>query len=200
MSSNGRNWLVLSLAIVVSATYSALYLAASAVSEAHTGVLLRLTARLALALFLLILVARSLQQLRPSSIGRSLLRNRRYIGIALAGVMTVHLALIVLHWGFILERSIPVKILLFGGGAYVMMYLMLITSFDRPAAVIGRGNWRRLHKTGLYWLGFVFIYTLVPESLEALQDPAYPALIMLTLLAVGIRVAAFAGKRQRPSR
>ena len=191
MNSNHKNWMILGLSMALTATTAAAYLVNNAVAEPHTASLLRATAHVALVLFLLVLIARPLASLRPSRFSRTLLTNRRYLGLTLAGVMSAHLALIVLHWGYILDRSVPTKALLIGGGAYLMMYAMVLTSFDRPAAMLGPRKWHILHKTGLYWLGFVFVYTLLPDAYENPLDPRYFALTVLTLVAIAIRALAF---------
>ncbi len=68
---------------------------------------------------------------------------------------------------------------------------MLITSFDKPAAAIGSNAWRRLHKTGLYWVGAVFAVTFVPKFLAQPDNLTYLVSTLLILSAVNIRVVAF---------
>ena len=43
---------------------------------------------------------------------------------------------------------------------YVFIILMTITSFNRPAAILGKRNWRILHTVGMYylWLSFTFSF------------------------------------------
>ncbi len=45
-----------------------------------------------------------------------------------------------------------------GGGAYLVMFAMAATSNDASVRRLGR-NWLRLHKLGVYWLGFVFTFS-----------------------------------------
>jgi hypothetical protein len=77
--------------------------------------------------------------------------------------------------------------LIFGGLAYIFLYLMTATSFDRSAAWIGRTAWTRLHKTGAYTLWLVFTISYVPRALES---AAFLAPALLCLAALGIRIAA----------
>lgn len=74
---------------------------------------------------------------------------------------------------------------------------MLLTSFDTPARMIGAKYWRQLHKTGLYFVGFVFVATLLPEP----GDPVYTMeRAWFTILAGGaivIRLTAWLATRQK---
>ena len=151
---------------------------------------LRISARISLAIYLVIFVARPLNELRPSAFIAELLRNRRLRGVGFAGVMTAHLWFIGWRW---LELDLPVtaRTLIFGGGAYLMLLLMLITSFDKPAQAIGRRNWKRLHRTGLYWLGLVFALTILSRLQRDPIEPLHFAEAILLVLAVVIRVVAF---------
>ncbi len=72
-----------------------------------------------------------------------MLKNRRYFGIVFAGSHTVHLALII---KFALDPINLPPTLLIGGTAYALLQLMLITSFNAPAAAVGPVAWRRLHR------------------------------------------------------
>jgi DMSO/TMAO reductase YedYZ heme-binding membrane subunit len=183
-------------AVCVTGLPAVWYVLQHAADDAAFGLVLRQTARSALYIYLLIFVLRPLQQLRPSGIGRSLLRNRRYIGVAFAGIMTAHLVLILWYRVFVVGEPIPPLSLLGGGGAYLLLLLMLITSFDGPARAIGPLNWRRLHKTGLYWIGVIFANTMIPDVISEPGNPFYLATALLMLIAIGIRVLAFARRRR----
>jgi hypothetical protein len=169
----------------------------SAADEESFGTVLRQTARIGLFIYLLIFMLRPAQQLRPSKTGRALLRNRRYIGVAFAGVMTAHLMLIIWFWFFVLGEAIPALLLVSGGGAYLMIFLMLITSFDKPARALGPRSWRRLHKLGLYWIGAVFANTIAPDVLREPRNPFYLATVLLMLVAIVLRVLAYLKRQSR---
>lgn len=164
--------------------------------EATVVLLLRLTAFTSFVIFLLLFVARPLQQLVDSQLTQSMKRNRRYFGIAFAGSHTVHLVLII---NFVFGTGVPLQTLVIGGIAYSFLYLMLITSFDTPAAAIGPVAWRRLHKAGLYWIGGTFTFTLGNNFISNPHSPVHQVAVILILAAISVRVIAFL-KRQKTSR
>jgi len=168
------------------------YLFISGTSEEHMSLMLRLSAWAALLVYLLIFVTRPLNQLASSPFTRGLLQNRRYFGIALAGVMIVHLVLLVI------ANEQPFKIT--GVVVYLLLLLMLFTSFDSAPAKLGPRNWRRLHKTGLYALGIAYFVSVGSAFLKTPLDPVYLPLTVLSMVAIAIRVAAFWKNRRRMDR
>ncbi len=156
--------------------------------EATVVLALRLTAYSSLLIYLLLFIARPMRQLVDTHLTRTLKKNRRYFGIALAGSHTVHLVLII---NYVLGPHIPWHNLFIGGVAYSFLYLMLITSFDAPAAAIGPDAWRRLHKAGLYWIGGTFTFTLSNNLVANPDSLIHQIVIALILAAISIRVIAF---------
>ena len=161
--------------------------------EATVVLTLRLTAFSSFLIYLLVFVARPLRQLLDSRLTRALNDNRRYFGIALAGSHTVHLMLIV---NYVLGPGVPFQTLFIGGVAYSFLYLMLITSFDAPAAAIGPVAWRRLHKAGLYWIGGTFTFTLGNNFIANPDSLVHQIVVAIILAAISVRVIAFL-KRER---
>jgi hypothetical protein len=155
---------------------------------------LRYTAWLAFLLYLVVLVARPLQQLLRRNWTAALLRNRRLVGVAFATVMTVHLVLIA--WRFGWQVDLDFSLNLFGAGAYAIFYAMLITSFDRPKKALGRRAWKFLHRLGLIWAAVIFG---LPRSLEDLHDPDYLKFGIPFAIAVAIRITAWLRSRPRGS-
>ncbi len=149
---------------------------------------LRLTAFSSLLIFLLLFIARPLRQLLDSPLTRTLKENRRYFGIALAGSHTVHLVLIVIY---VFGEGVPFQTLFIGGVAYAFLYLMLITSFDAPAAAIGAVAWRRLHKAGLYWIGGTFTFTLSKNFIANPSSRVHQIIVASILVAISVRVIAY---------
>ena len=78
-----------------------------------------------------------------------LLRERRSFGLAFATVHLVHAGLLLYFADTLAGFEIRFPNDLIGGGVYLLIVLMVITSFDGPARTLGTQNWRRLHKTGL---------------------------------------------------
>ena len=197
LSSNQKNFAVLFGVALPVALACLLYLRAYELNDDNLVLLLTLTARVAFMIFLVIFIARPLRQLLPNDLTKWLLRERRSIGIAFAAVHTVHLGLIFtrLDVASLLDR--PLIGTAVGATAYLLMYLMLLTSFNAPASRIGPRNWRRLHKTGLYFIGFVFFATLLPEPGQPVYTFERAWLYTLTGLAVVIRLTAWFAIRRR---
>ncbi len=188
MTSNQRNWTVLLSTMLAIGAVVLTILEKNGSDEATVVLLLRLTAFTSFVIFLLLFVARPLRQLVDSQFTQSLKRNRRYFGIALTGSHTVHLVLIV---NFVFGTGVPLQTLVIGGIAYSFLYLMLITSFDTPAAAIGPVAWRRLHTAGLYWIGGTFTYTLGKNFISNPHSPVHQVVVVLILAAISVRVIAF---------
>lgn len=197
--STRKNFLVLFGVLLATAAVCGAYLAATGFSDETLRVLLRLTARVSFMLFLVVFVARPLRQLVPADWTRRLLRERRSIGIAFAAVHTVHLALIAWRFSAFPELEYAVSGGVVGGLAYALIYLMLLTSFDGPARAIGPAAWRRLHKTGLYVVGFVFVATLLPEPGAPFLTFERAWFVVLTAGAIVIRLTAWLAKRRPKS-
>ena len=181
--STRRNLLVFTAAIVVVGIPSLFFLDRGDFSADAFGVVLRTSARLAILVYLVVFSARPLHQLAPSGPTRTLLINRRSVGVAFAGVMTAHLVFLLWFNGLI--APIP------GMLVYTLLFLMLITSFDKPRAALGPRRWRYLHKTGLYVLGIALAQAVVGGLWDTPADPVYLALAALFLVAILLRVAAF---------
>jgi DMSO/TMAO reductase YedYZ heme-binding membrane subunit len=147
MTSNQKNWTVLLSTMLAIGAVVLTILEMNGVNKESVSLVLRLTAWVAFLAFLLVFVTRPLRELLKTPMTAIMLKNRRYLGIVFAGAHSVHLVLIVT---FVLDPSVLQPRLAIGAIAYVLLYLMLITSFDGPAAAIGPVAWRRLHKTGLY--------------------------------------------------
>ena len=192
MSLNDRrNWQVFLGTVGLLAVLSATWLATVELSDANIRAVTRNTARLAFVLYIVVLVARPLQQLLRRSWTAALLRNRRLVGVAFAATMTAHLGLIFYRFGSQPELDFPPPNFV-GYGAYTVFYLMLITSFDRPKRWLGPRAWKILHRSGLVWAAFIFA---APQKLADFEDPVYLAYLAAFLLALAIRFTAW---RQSP--
>jgi hypothetical protein len=67
---------------------------------------------------------------------------------------------------------------------YVFIILMTITSFERPAVILGRRNWRILHTVGMYylWLSFTYSFSLRLNESRLTYLPFIAALISTFIL------------------
>jgi len=188
MTSNQKNWTVLLTSMLAIGVPVLAFLQMNAADEESVSLVLRLTAWMSFLVYVLIFITRPVRQLFESTLTQTMLKNRRYFGIVFAGSHTIHLALII---KFVLDPNNLPPTLLIGGTAYALLYLMLITSFNAPAAVIGPVAWRRLHKTGLYWIGGAFALTFISSFLSAPDNLVYQASTALIFAAIFVRILAF---------
>jgi DMSO/TMAO reductase YedYZ heme-binding membrane subunit len=124
-----------------------------------------------------------------------MLRNRRYLGVSFGVAHFIHLFDIVLL-ALLLGNAFEINAAtLYGGGlAYVLLALMMITSFDRSARWLGPRNWKRLHRAGLYWLWFIFMQSYTGRAVQA---PEYIPLAAAIWGALALRIAAWRAQRAR---
>lgn len=197
MSRNDRrNWQVFLGTIGLLGALSAAWLASAESSDDNILTATRFTVRIAFVLYLIVLVARPLQQLLRKDWTAALLRNRRLVGVAFAAAMTAHLGLIIYRFESHPTLDLPPPNFV-GYGAYAIFYLMLITSFDRPKRLLGPRAWKILHRTGLVWAAIVFV---APRSLEEFADPVFLTYLVAFLIALSIRITAWRQSRRRGTR
>ena len=195
MTSNQRIWAVFFAAVGLTAISSAAYLSIAGISDESIRVCLRLSARIAFLVILVIFIARPLQQIFTTPATARLLKNRRLLGVAFAGIQTAHLALIFYRADQVPDSNINAMDNLPGVITYLVIYLMLITSFDTPARAIGRKAWKALHKIGLYFIFGVFLQTQLPRSLDDLAQANWWFLSIIAI-AVVLRLTAFFAKNR----
>lgn len=155
----------------------------------HDGVLAgaAITARWAFPFFILAWSASSLARLWPGGWRTALLRRRRAVGLAFAANHFVHLGFVAAAVGAFGETR-PLFVYLLGGGAYVMVALMALTSNDAAQRWMGRGRWKLMHAIGGWWVLIIFTNSYVGRLMEkpAIAGPA----VALIALALGLRIAA----------
>ena len=193
MISSKWLWLAVTAAILVWGELSAPVDVADRV-----GYMLRVTARLAFALLLIAYLARPLKQLGVEGTAlRWVLRNRRQVGLSMALAHTVHFGYVVAYLQ-VSGEPLAVVTALFGGAAFVLMWLMAATSNNWSVAQLGH-YWKRLHTVGLHYLWLIFMQTFLSRALTG--DPLYVGLIIAGLLALGLRSFAWLKRRKnQPSR
>jgi len=194
-TSNQRNTVVLLASAGLTGVLSAVYLHLVGVGEESMGVVLRLSAQTALVVLLAVFIARPLRQLVVTPTTAALSRNRRLLGITFAGVHTAHLGLLVFWANQSPDFELNLTTNHLGALTYLVIFLMLITSYDRPARAIGPGNWKILHKAGLYWVFASFLQTQLPRSLDQLAEANWWIITMITI-AIVIRLTAFFARRR----
>src|SRR4051812_15028961 len=139
-----EGWAITALAAAGIAATTVVVLAAGELTEQSLRVALRITARASFVLFVAAFTASAAHRLWPGRFTRWQRRNRRYLGLAFAASHAIHAAAIV---GFAAlapiafhdhtARTNPIP----GTIAYAFIVAMAVTSFDRPAAWLGRRAW-----------------------------------------------------------
>lgn len=196
MTSNQRNTAVLAGSFVSMASVAVIVFVFAGLHLESIDLVLRLSARLAFLLLLLVFVTRPLHDMLKLPGTAILLRNRRLVGIAFAGVHIAHLGVLLVK-----ERVIAdFELLELGNGPgmfiYLVIFAMLVTSWNAAAKAIGPKAWKLLHKAGLYVLFIAFSQTQLPYPG---QDWEAVNWWMLALIAVAIviRLTAYLAKRVR---
>ena len=155
------------------------------------GLAARWTARIGFPLLIAAYVARPLVQLWPSDFAKGMLLRRKWIGLGFAASHTVHL--VALYMALEVSggtRTLPV--LIGGGGAYVMLYLMALTSNRAAMQAMGKW-WKILHRIGIHWLWFVFAFSY----LGRIFDPERAAIGYLFFpIAMGAALIRFLAWQQ----
>jgi DMSO/TMAO reductase YedYZ heme-binding membrane subunit len=155
----------------------------------------RWTARAGFPLLILTYLASSLVTLWPSDMTRALLRDRRWWGLGFAASHTVHLVALVTYLRISGEAK-PLPVLIGGGGAYVMLYLMALTSSRTAQRAMGR-SWPRLHTIGIHWLWGVFAFSYLGRAFRPETMLTGATFGGIALAALALRIMAARMRRQR---
>ncbi len=146
---------------------------------------LRWTARTTALLFFAAFAASSLRRVWPTPTSRWLLANRRYLGVSAGVSHTVHLGAVFALLSFPGQGREPAT-LIPAALAYVFLYLMVATSFDRSAAWLGRRRWKQLHRIGGYYVWGVLVFTFATAG-----RPLSAMFALLGLATLALRIAAW---------
>ena len=138
-------------------------------------------------MFLLPFTASAMASLYPSAITRYVREHRRYLGIAFALAMFVHITCVMWLFRVSVEWPAGLPVFVLGGAAYVLIAALFLTSFDRTTDWLGARRWRRLHVTGIWYIWTVFVLVML-LSLEY-APLVYGPLIAAALIAAGLRWA-----------
>lgn len=180
---------VLSLGLLA---MSAWVLAVWGAEEAGVRTWIRATARSSAFLFLLTFIARPLHRLAASEQTRWLLKNRRFLGVSVGVSHFLHLIGILWLTNVWPENSQVDIVTLIGGGlGFFFLFAMTLTSSNAAVAALGK-NWRRLHKTGAWYVWFIFVFTGVPQELFSIRTLMEAGM----LGALALRVVAHFRPRQ----
>ena len=174
-------WQIVKYATVFLATAFAFILFVNGVNESSFRIAIRFTARSSCILFLLAFSASSWRRFTATSVTNWLLQNRRYLGLSMAichGFHAMAIAGVAILTSENMVRDNHLATL-----GYIFIILMSITSFKRPAAILGRRNWRILHTVGMYYLWLSFITAFSEKLTESwLIYLPFTALLILAFI------------------
>jgi DMSO/TMAO reductase YedYZ heme-binding membrane subunit len=83
-----------------------------------------------------------------------------------------------------------------GGLGFVFIAAMAATSSDAAFKALGRARWTLLHRSGVWYLWFVFAFTFVPDPSRG-WDATHAIAVAAFVAAPLVRAAAFAKTRRR---
>lgn len=157
-------------------------------TEEGIRLIIRWTARLSVSSFALAFAGSAIHKLVQTSFSFWIFRNRKFFGISFAVLHLTHLfALIALQNFF---HPVFVKAAVFslvaGGGAYLFLILMLLTSFERYRELLTFKQWKLLHTVGGYWIFVVFFSSYFKRVWSG--DLSYLPLLSLLIIVLGLRI------------
>ncbi len=83
-----------------------------------------------------------------------------------------------------------------GGLGFVFIALMAATSSDAAFQKLGRARWTLLHRTGIWYLWFIFAFTFVPDPSRG-WDALHAGFVSAFVAAPLVRAAAWMKTRRR---
>ncbi len=192
---------LLMLSIGVFLAMAAAYIGLANAEDGAKGheVALRWTGRLAFFAFLIPFIASPLRTLLKSELTAALVRMRRSAGIAYGGMQSVHLLIIAATIKASETNPFDVPTLIVGGAGLGLAILMMLTSFDVPAKMVGPKAWKILHNTGFHVFAFVYFFDFLIKPFGVGLPAVYWPFMVLTLGAFVLRCAAFLKRRRDAS-
>jgi methionine sulfoxide reductase heme-binding subunit len=183
------------LALLFGLAAVAMGIAIGATPAEQANLAARWTARAAFPFFLIAYAASSLLRLWPGELTRAIMRRRRQWGLAFALAHTIHLVALGTNL-IVFDVARPLFVLLGGGAAYGLMYLMALTSNNWSMRKLGK-NWKRLHSIGIHYSWIIFTNSYAGSLFSPELDKLLTAALFVPLLlgALGLRLWVRFGKR-----
>lgn len=181
-----QRWQIVKWSTIIIATVFALILLANGINEISYRIAIRFTARSSCILFLLAFCASSLRKFSSTPLTNWMLRNRRYLGLSMAISHGFH-ALAIAGVAILTSENM-VRDNYGANLGYMFIILMTITSFKRPAAILGRRNWQTLHTVGIYYLWLSFMVAFSERLVESWLFYTPWVLILISALILRLTV------------
>ena len=154
--------------------------------------MIQYSVRWAVPFIYLVVAASAVPVLFPSDFTRWWRRNRRYLGLGAALAHTVHFGYVVVY-SMAVDEPQDLVVIIFGGAAFVFLWLMALTSNDLSVRSLGN-SWRILHRAGLHYVWLIFMQTFLGS---ALVNPMAWPFVGLGLAGLALRVTAWVQRRRR---
>ncbi|WP_437815058.1 hypothetical protein [Sorangium sp. So ce1078] len=187
-----KGWSLLCASLLLIAVLSLTILWHHDFSVEGVRLVIRMTARTSLLLFLLAFTASAAFRLWPGRWTRWQRANRRYLGLSFAGSHAMHAVAITALARMdpaLYHSRVKLATYVLSGLGYVFIIAMASTSFKRTAAWIGPRAWKVLHVTGAYYLWLTFMKAFVTR---APADSFYWPFVGVLAAAMLIRIVGMA--------
>ncbi len=167
--------------------------------------LIQLSVRFAVPWLFLAFAASSIQVLFPGPLSLWLARNRKYLGMAFAAGMAWQalfiLWLVLVYTDYYVDEVYVLRDAIEGVIGYAFLTAMAVTSFMPVRRHMTPGQWKLLHKSGMYFL-WAYAFSTYWWSLYYYPNPAPldSLFYWAGLTAWALRVAAWSKKRGKQAR
>lgn len=164
--------------------------------------LIQLSVRCAVPWLYVAFTASSVQVLFPGSISLWLSRNRKYFGLSFAAAMAWQaffiLWMVTGYRDYYVNEVYVLRDAIEGVVGYLFLLAMTVTSFMPVRKHMTPTNWKRLHKSGIYFL-WAYAFSVYWWSLFYYEDPVAIDYLYYWggFLAMGLRIAAWGRKRRK---
>jgi sulfoxide reductase heme-binding subunit YedZ len=188
-------WWPIGLAVVVALAALAVGMHTHVGGDDHWVAASRFTARAGFPFLIITYSASSLARLWPADWSKTLLRDRKWWGLAFAAAHTVHLYALI---NFLRAQPVPPDYLSLSPAilAYVLLYAMVLTSWRWAYKALGKW-WKRLHRLGIHYIWLIFAAAYVLKAFEPGQQGIGVAFGAIAFGALGLRIAAWQKARAK---
>lgn len=127
-------------------------------------------------LFLLVLFISPLKAIFPKNrLLRALGRHKRLIGLSCFAYVLLHFLVYLLDSGDVhtLLENLGRPFILFGTSAFIILFALAITSWNRAIKMLGGKHWKALHRLSYLAIFLVLLHMLDKEKSNVLLTLAY---------------------------
>ncbi|MEO1245331.1 MAG: hypothetical protein AAFX56_06550 [Pseudomonadota bacterium] len=174
-------------------------------SGSEVSALIQLSVRFAVPWLFLAFAASSIQILFPGPLSLWLARNRKYLGLAFAAAMAWQalfiLWMVIGYTDYYVDEVYVLRDAIEGVIGYAFLLAMTVTSFMPVRKHMTPGQWKLLHKSGMYFL-WAYAFSTYWWSLYYYAEPVTLDYVFYWagFTAWALRVAAWSKKRSKQAR